>query len=282
MKPGNLVGPILLAAAVLAVGYLAWRHYGQPEAPETAPAADAGPVAAAPQFPIEAVADEAGPEPAEPLPPLAESDAATRSAIAALLGQDQAPAQVVGEQLIERIVVSVDNLPSGRLPLRALPLRLAPGRFRVTASESGATVIDPGNFARYDEYVAMIEAVDVGALVDQYVRAYPLFQEAYRGLGYPDGHFNDRLVAVLDHLLATPTPAQPIVVVPEKDGYTYADPALAALSSGQKLLIRIGPDHAATIKAKLRELRAALAGETRLDAEPAADDPGTAEQTAGG
>ena len=41
--------------------------------------------------------------------------------------------------------------------------------------------------------------------------------------------------------------------------YQYADPKLEALSSGQKLLLRIGPDNEATIKAKLRELRAAVA-----------------------
>jgi hypothetical protein len=41
--------------------------------------------------------------------------------------------------------------------------------------------------------------------------------------------------------------------------YQYADPKLEGLSSGQKLLLRIGPDNEAIIKAKLRELRAAVA-----------------------
>jgi hypothetical protein len=40
--------------------------------------------------------------------------------------------------------------------------------------------------------------------------------------------------------------------------YKYADPKLEALSSGQKLLIRMGPENETAVKAKLRELRAAL------------------------
>ena len=40
--------------------------------------------------------------------------------------------------------------------------------------------------------------------------------------------------------------------------YTYADPALEARPAGQKLLIRMGPENAAAIKAKLTELRAVI------------------------
>ena len=38
--------------------------------------------------------------------------------------------------------------------------------------------------------------------------------------------------------------------------YTFADPTLEALPAGQKLLLRMGPDNAAVVKAKLKELRA--------------------------
>jgi hypothetical protein len=40
--------------------------------------------------------------------------------------------------------------------------------------------------------------------------------------------------------------------------YTFVDPALEARPAGQKLLIRMGPDNAAAIKAKLMELRALI------------------------
>jgi hypothetical protein len=41
--------------------------------------------------------------------------------------------------------------------------------------------------------------------------------------------------------------------------YEFADPELSALSSGQKALVRMGPENARRVKAKLRELRAAIA-----------------------
>jgi hypothetical protein len=38
--------------------------------------------------------------------------------------------------------------------------------------------------------------------------------------------------------------------------YQFADPALEGLPAGQKILIRMGPENASIIKAKLAELRA--------------------------
>jgi len=59
-----------------------------------------------------------------------------------------------------------------------------------------------------------------------YLRFYPLFQQAYQDLGYPNGYFNDRLVKVIDVLLATPQIAGPIELVRPKVMYAFADPTL--------------------------------------------------------
>ena len=40
--------------------------------------------------------------------------------------------------------------------------------------------------------------------------------------------------------------------------YLYADPALEALSPGQKTLIRMGPANETLLKARLRELKTQL------------------------
>jgi hypothetical protein len=45
--------------------------------------------------------------------------------------------------------------------------------------------------------------------------------------------------------------------------YQYADPNIEGLSSGQKLMVRLGPDNEAAVKAKLKELRAAVAAQKR-------------------
>ena len=65
-----------------------------------------------------------------------------------------------------------------------------------------------------------------------------------------------RLVQVIDSLLATPQVGAPIELTRPNVMYTFADPALEARPAGQKLLLRMGPDNAAAIKAKLTELRA--------------------------
>ena len=121
-------------------------------------------------------------------------------------------------------------------------------------------VIAPDNSARYAPVIAAVQAVDTKQLVAEYVRFYPLFQQAYRELGYPDGYFNDRLVVVIDHLMATPDVKAPIALVQPKVLYRYADLGLEALSSGQKTMIRVGPDNAAVLKAKLREVRSEITG----------------------
>src|SRR4029450_3313423 len=97
-------------------------------------------------------------------------------------------------------------------------------------------------------------------LVALYVRFYPWFQQAYRDLGYPSGYFNDRLVDVIDLLLATPEITGPVVLVQPRVLYTFADPRLEALPAGQKMMIRMGPENTAQVKVKLRELRRALTG----------------------
>ena len=130
--------------------------------------------------------------------------------------------------------------------------------FSVDAAADDATVLGITSYARYDALVAQIYYADLDAVYDMYQRFYPLFQQSYERLGYPDAYFNDRLVEVIDHLLATPTPAGPIVLVRPNVLYEFADPDLEALSSGQKLLLRVGPDNAATIKRILSKVRVKL------------------------
>ena len=85
-----------------------------------------------------------------------------------------------------------------------------------------------------------------------------MFQQSYQTLGYPDGYFNDRLIEVIDHLLATPVVKDPIRLIQPKALYLFADPALEALSAGRKILIRTGPTNAERIKKILREYRTLL------------------------
>ena len=118
--------------------------------------------------------------------------------------------------------------------------------------------VRPENGQRYAAYLRALQAIDTRRVAALYVQYYPLFQQAYEELGYPRGYFNDRLIEVIDHLLAAPEVREPVRLVQPKVMYQFADPELEARSAGQKLLMRMGNANAALVKDKLRALRAEL------------------------
>jgi hypothetical protein len=223
-----------------------------------APEAQAEPAV---QHPIEAAKPEAAaaPEPAPPLPALEASDQPVTDALASVLDRAAIDEYVVATGLVRRIVVTVDNLTRKKAPQRMWPVKPTPDRF-LTSGAGDAVYISQDNARRYEPFLKVMESVDTGKLAALYVRFYPLFQQAYRELGYPKGYFNDRLVEVIDHLLVTPEIEGPIRLAKPWIMYEFADPALEARSAGQKTLIRMGPANALRVKAKLREFRRQIAG----------------------
>ena len=262
--PGRWIAALLLVAAAVATGlWVARQQQSGGPAPtpvEPLPEALEAPAPEAERHPIAAVPADALPAPAEPLPALDASDASVLAALAALLGLDDPTELLVSEHVVPRIVATVDALPERRLARRILPFRPLDGRFLVE-QQDGRTVVAAANSERYARHVALFTAVDVDAAVAAYVHHYPLFQQAYRELGYPEAHFNDRLVAVIDHLLAAPDPAPAQPLVAQKGGWAYADPALEQASVGHRLLFRLSPAQRDAVKARLRVFRAAIAGQ---------------------
>jgi hypothetical protein len=138
----------------------------------------------------------------------------------------------------------------------------APGSFQTTG-KPGTLAVSPRNAARYSAHVALAKSVDTQKLVTLYVQFYPLFQQAYEELGYPNGYFNDRLIEVIDHLVAAPELGDPARLVQPKVLYQFADAALESRSAGEKILMRIGNENATVVKAKLREIRSEIVRRTR-------------------
>jgi Protein of unknown function (DUF3014) len=170
-------------------------------------------------------------------------------------------------------VATVDNLGRPAAPARLWPLHPASGKFTVI-KQGEVEIIDPDNGLRYTPHVLLLENLDLAQAVALYRRHYPEFQQAYEELGYPRRYFNDRLVDVIDLLLATPEPAGPVKVrLPVINGpvqpprpwvlYEYEDPALQTLSSGQQILVRMGPVNQRRVKARLAEVRALVAAPRR-------------------
>jgi hypothetical protein len=254
----------------LGVGGFVWWRYRTPaptmalpppevaiNVPKAAPAPPPEPVI---RHPIDAA-------PAASSPPA--STALDAAALAGLLGQKAVLAFLQTDGFVQRLVGTVDNLGRPHAAPRLWPVNPAPGRFTVERT-GDAESIAPSNARRYATFVQFVENVDSPRAAALYRRHYALFQQAYGDLGYPRGYFNDRLVEVIDHLLATPEPAGPVKVrLIEVKGpvpltqpwvhYEFVDPGLEALSSGQKMLLRMGPENARRLKAKLADLRRLVA-----------------------
>ncbi len=277
--PAVITSLIVLAVA----GYFGWRYFqktsqgvppqevpavSQPVEP-IAPAASAPTAAPAIQHPVEPPSAEAGASPA-PLPALAEADAFVREQIAGLIPGKGIVTFLQMDGFIRRVVATVDNLPREQAPLMAWPVYPTPPRFTTQRSDTGVDTIHPDNSRRYGPLVQLIESVDSARAVALYRRLYPLFQQAYEELGFPGRYFNDRLVQVLDHLIATPVQTGPLAVtLVEVKGevpstrpwvrYEFADPALQSMSAGQKMLLRTGAENHQRLRAKLVDLRARVA-----------------------
>lgn len=250
-----------LCAAALAAGGYAWWKRQQPREPAAPPSL----AVEAPPAPASAPAS--APAILHPVPAASAPVAGDRvdDAVSALVGKAAALQFLQLDDFPRRVVVTVDNLGRAHAAPALWPVNPAAPRFGV-AGEGESARIAAANAERYAGFVRFVESVDPARAVELYFAMYPQFQRAYEDLGYPGRYFNDRLIEVIDLLLATPEPAQPPrMQLTEVQGpvkpvrpwvrWEYADPALQSLAAGQKLLVRMGLDHEQRLKARLREFK---------------------------
>lgn len=264
----------LLVAIAGAGTTLWWMYRGKvvppppvAQAPATppAPAPAAAPADTGPKHPIEPLAEASAPQ---ALPGLDDAESVVREALASVAGRTAVMTFLQADGFVRRVVVTVDNLARPIAASRLWPVHTTPGRFQHIAAGDGE-LIAPDNARRYAPFVAFVASVEPSRAAAVYRRFYPLFQQAYAELGYPKAHFNDRLVEVIDHLMAAPEPTPPLAVrLVEVKGevpstrpwvrYEYADPKLESMSSGQKIMVRMGTDHERRLKGWLAGFRQAI------------------------
>jgi hypothetical protein len=264
---------VVFVLAAAGAGFLVWRAKRPPTAAVRAPAPVARPatptVAPTPPPPPAKPAIEhplAEEAPGSELPELDASDAFFKKALGDLVRSKSGLSFFVLDQFARRIVATVNNLDTDTAASDLWPVAPTPGRLDVTETAEGATIFR-SNATRYNVFVRLVEDIDTRRAVSLYRRAYPLLQKAYEDLGAPGRYFNDRVVKVIDDLLATPDVTGPIRVRRAGgDGGTtpsgsraslflFSDPTLEARSTGQKILLRMGTDNAAKLKAKLADIR---------------------------
>ncbi|MDT8409817.1 MAG: DUF3014 domain-containing protein [Wenzhouxiangellaceae bacterium] len=178
---------------------------------------------------------------------------ALRADLAVLLAPD-ALDRVAEERVIERLAATVNSLDGEPLPLRFRPLEHVPGLPLVVAENDHWRLPDSPD-PRYDSYRRMFDQLDAAALAGLFEAFEPALETAWSQLGENRaGGFRARLIEVIEHLSAFELPDQrPLLERPEVL-YEFADPELEQLSWGRKILIRIGPAHAAAVQRKLQDL----------------------------
>ncbi len=254
--------PVLLAASAAVALWYFWKTTDQP-APVTV---TTDPVPAAvlpelPRYPMPPLTEtQHKTRQLTPLPSLDDGDAYFKLSLVQVFGNG-IDGLLVTESLIEKFVTAMDNLPRSHISKRIRPIGPVTGLFEVDILDGNQRyLLSERNYSRYDALVGLVANADPDELFDIYQRFYPLLQEAFVRLGYPKGYLNDRVVEVIDQLLDTPTVEGPIQLLRPHVLYTFSDPELEALSSGQKMLLRIGDDHAARVKQALRQFRTLIAG----------------------
>lgn len=257
------IGAVVIVAVV---ALLVWRAQPAPPAtPEEAPPLtpeqpsleNPAPTPAPPPA-VETAPPEAcvAPPPAA-LPALTESDAAVAGEVTGCVG-GLAPAWLAEQDLLRRAAAVVAGAAAGRVPRGQLAFMAVTGPFR-TVERDGVAYLDPDSYDRYVRFVDIVTCVSPERAAALIARFEPLLEEALVALGEAGPDVQARVDALLERVLAVPTPRGFVPLTRPNVLYEYADPSLEALDDFQKQLLRMGPANLARLQDHARAVRAELA-----------------------
>jgi hypothetical protein len=197
------------------------------------------------------------------LPNLDQSDDVLRAKAKALSSDPKLADWLKLTNIIRRISAAVDSVADGRSPRASLKF-LAPQKEFSVRKKGEKLYIDPQSYNRYNLAADLFQSLSTEGVVRVFKDFKPLFQDAYRELGYKDRDFQNTLVRAIKELLRAPVVESDVLL--EEDGEkaisylaaSMADERLEDLSDAQKHLLRMGPKNTAKIQGKLREIAQAL------------------------
>lgn len=239
---------IVGAGAVIAAAALTlwWLSRAQPPAVIPAPTAPTNPVEES---------RRPKPEPLQ-LPTLSDSDGMLRELAATLSRHPQLARLVAGRALVRSATLAVIQIGDGKTP--AVPL--APLRPSIRLNISGQTSgrVEAPNFSRWEAATQALNSIPARDAARVYVNVKPLFDEAYREMGYPGGDFDTAIVKAIRVLNATP-PSPPELTLVRRDGYfEFTDSTLQSLQPVQKQLLLLGPENRTRVLFWLNQFATAL------------------------
>jgi len=220
---------ILAAGTVIAAAALGLWWMGRAQPP---------PAVLAPTLPTGAVRTPTRPQP-QPmqLPPLADSDAMLSELVATLSRNPLLARLLVPGSAVRSATLAIVMIGDGKTPVAPLAALRPAERVTITGGR-----LDPASYARWTPAVRALLSISAADAAQVYVNVKPLFDEAYRELGYPDGDFDEALVRAIRMLNATPELATEPVLLVRPAYVEHDDAALRALPPVQKQLLLTGPE----------------------------------------
>jgi Protein of unknown function (DUF3014) len=191
------------------------------------------------------------------LPPLDETDPIVRERVGALSSDPAIATWLTTNDLVRNVTRVVQAIAEDRGVARHLEALRPRQPFAVQESR-GRVTIDPRTYRRYDAIAVAVGSLDARASAMLFSTFRPRLNDAYAELGFPNTSFDATLEDALVTLVSTPVPDGPIEVIPRGGTYAFADSRLESLAPAQKQLLRMGPENARAVKAKLREIAIAL------------------------
>ena len=192
------------------------------------------------------------------LPPLDQMDSFLRPLLAALSTRPELANWLATDDLVRQLAAAIDQASGGGSPARDFKV-IAPSSTFVPGGRGDRRTIDPASYRRYDGLVRTVTSIDASRVAQIYKTIQPRLNEAYRGMGHPEGNVDAAIQRAIAILLDTPAVKDPIALTAAGGaGWAFADDDLEDLVPTQKQLLRMGPVHADAVKVWLRALQAAL------------------------
>ncbi len=168
------------------------------------------------------------------------------------------------KNLIRTITATVVAIAEGKSP-RALLKPLGPAKGFTAEKKGDQLSIHPDSYRRYDLIANVVSSLEAKKTVRLYNALKPLFQEAYRELGYGTGDFEEVLIQAIVMTLKMPQIKGKVLLEEEEKGinYLFVDDNLEDLNEFHKHLVRMGPENVLKVQKKLRE----IAQELKIPAE---------------
>ena len=257
---------ILIVAAVIVIlllgaGVLYWQYTRPPAVPPTVEPPKAETPSQPPPGAEVKVAEEkeVPPQPEVKLPALDQSDDFVRQMLKNLSPHGKLGEWLKIKNIIRVFVAAVDNIANGKSPRPQLGF-LSPGQAFQVNEKGDRIYLDPKGYGRFDIITDAFVSFSSSRAVQVYQKLRPLFQEAYRELGYPKKDFHTTFIQAMQKILDAPIVEREILLKEEGKGlnYVFIDEGMESMSEVQKHLLRMGPKNTQKIQQKVREIVLAL------------------------